>query len=258
MACFNALAAETTSRADSILTSRAMTLSAAVKASTISRTTPYGAASMFNASAATPAAIATAVWTDTTGSDFTTASSPGKILKTQLGGTFTTTSSSIFSAASLVNTADPWATELPGTYVDGTAGSILGNLSDTTSLVNDIWSAELPAGFAIGTAGYIIGTLPDTSTIVGDVWAVDLPGSYTDGQAGNIIGNLPDATTLITDIWAADLPGTYIASQAGYIVGTLADVPTMVTAVWTEPVPELYAAGTAGWYQGHVIAGLGF
>ncbi len=44
----------------------------------------------------TAADIATAVWTDTTGSDFATTSSPGKILVTQLGGTFTTTSSSYF------------------------------------------------------------------------------------------------------------------------------------------------------------------
>ncbi len=49
------------------------------------------------------AAVATSVWTDTTAGDFTTASSPGKILKTQLGGAFTTTSSSIFSIAALAN-----------------------------------------------------------------------------------------------------------------------------------------------------------
>jgi hypothetical protein len=51
----------------------------------------------------TSAAIATAVWTDTTAGDFTTASSPGKILVAQLGGAFSTTSSSIYSTASLAN-----------------------------------------------------------------------------------------------------------------------------------------------------------
>lgn len=49
------------------------------------------------------AAIATAVWTDTTAGDFATASSPGKILVTQLGGTFTTNASSIFTVAALAN-----------------------------------------------------------------------------------------------------------------------------------------------------------
>lgn len=51
----------------------------------------------------TAAAVATAVWTDATSSDFTTTSSPGKILVTQLGGAFSTTSSSIYSTASLAN-----------------------------------------------------------------------------------------------------------------------------------------------------------
>lgn len=51
----------------------------------------------------TTAQIATAIWTDTTGSDFTTTSSPGKILVTQLGGTFTTTSSSVFTVNALAN-----------------------------------------------------------------------------------------------------------------------------------------------------------
>lgn len=51
----------------------------------------------------TAAAIATAVWTDTTAGDFATASSPGKILVTQLGGTFTTNASSIFTVAALAN-----------------------------------------------------------------------------------------------------------------------------------------------------------
>lgn len=53
----------------------------------------------------TTATIATAVWTDTTAGDFTTTSSPGKILVAQLGGTFTSSSSSVFSTASLANAA---------------------------------------------------------------------------------------------------------------------------------------------------------
>jgi hypothetical protein len=51
----------------------------------------------------TAAAIATALWTDVTSGDFATVGSPGHILVTQLGGTFTTTSSSIFTALSLAN-----------------------------------------------------------------------------------------------------------------------------------------------------------
>ncbi len=51
----------------------------------------------------TAAQIATAVWTDTTAGDFTTSTSPGKIIFTQLGGAFTSASSSVFTALSLAN-----------------------------------------------------------------------------------------------------------------------------------------------------------
>lgn len=51
----------------------------------------------------TTAAIATAIFTDTTAGDFTTPGSLGHIVITQLGGTFTTTSSSIFTVAALAN-----------------------------------------------------------------------------------------------------------------------------------------------------------
>jgi hypothetical protein len=49
------------------------------------------------------AALASTFWKDITASDFSTLNSPGNILVNQLGGTFTTTSSSIFNAASLQN-----------------------------------------------------------------------------------------------------------------------------------------------------------
>jgi hypothetical protein len=54
------------------------------------------------AAAPTPAQIATGVWTDTTAGDFTVSGSPGQTI-VQLDGTFTTSSSSIFSAAAMVN-----------------------------------------------------------------------------------------------------------------------------------------------------------
>jgi hypothetical protein len=78
--------------------------------------------------------IATAVWTDTTGSDFTVNSSPGKIIVTQLGGTFTTVSSSVFTAAALVNA--PGGTTTPATVATA------------------VWQ-DLLAGADFGTAGSI-------------------------------------------------------------------------------------------------------
>lgn len=108
----------------------------------------------------TAAAIATAVWTTTTASDFATASSPGKILATQLGGAFTTTASSVFTTASLANapsgggggggggvTLAELQDELDTRYVTTTnisamaatlAGNLTENASHTTSSFTDI------------------------------------------------------------------------------------------------------------------------
>lgn len=79
----------------------------------------------------TAAQIATGILTDTTSSDFTVPGSPGKVLVGQLGGAFTTSTSSVFTTASLANAptgggGDPWATALPGSYTIGQAGFIVG------------------------------------------------------------------------------------------------------------------------------------
>lgn len=74
------------------------------------------------------AAVATAVWSDTTASDFATLGSAGHVLVTQLGGAFTTVSSSVFTTASLANAptgggsgADP-LTNASTSYVAGEIG----------------------------------------------------------------------------------------------------------------------------------------
>ena len=51
----------------------------------------------------TAAAIATAVWTDATSGDFTVSGTPGKVLVGQLGGSFSTATSSVFTIAALAN-----------------------------------------------------------------------------------------------------------------------------------------------------------
>jgi hypothetical protein len=51
----------------------------------------------------TATAIATAVWTDATPSDFTAIGSAGNVLVAQLGGAFVTVGSSVFTAAALAN-----------------------------------------------------------------------------------------------------------------------------------------------------------
>lgn len=77
----------------------------------------------------TAAQIATAVWQDASSGDFSIVGSPGHILVTQLGGTFTSTLSSVFNAPALANSptgggsgGDPWATVLTNSYAPNTAG----------------------------------------------------------------------------------------------------------------------------------------
>jgi hypothetical protein len=103
-------------------------------------------------SSLTTAAIATAVWTDTTGSDFATTSSPGKIIVTQLGNAFTNTTGSIYNAAALQNApsgggGDPWATSLPGSYTAGQAGYIVGHNLDT-NVGSRMATFTLPTNFS--------------------------------------------------------------------------------------------------------------
>jgi hypothetical protein len=51
--------------------------------------------------------IATGVWSDTTSGDFAATGSPGKVLVGQLGGAFTTATSSIYTTAALANIPSP-------------------------------------------------------------------------------------------------------------------------------------------------------
>ncbi len=84
----------------------------------------------------TPATIATAVWTDTTAGDFTTLTSPGKIIFAQLGGAFTTTSSSVFTVGALANAP-----------TGGSAPTV-------SQIATAVWE-DLTAGGDFGTAGSI-------------------------------------------------------------------------------------------------------
>lgn len=114
----------------------------------------------------TAAANATAVWTDTISSDFTTTSSPGKILVTQLGGIFTTTSSSILTTGSLANA--PGAGSAPTAAQNAAA----------------VWDLATSGHTATGTFGAAM----SAASSAGDPWATALPGSYPSGEAGYIIG----------------------------------------------------------------------
>jgi hypothetical protein len=139
----------------------------------------------------TSAAIATAVWTDTTSSDFTTTSSPGKIIVTQLGGAWSTTSSSVFSVASLANAptggSAPTVSQIAtAVWQDATAGDF------TTA--NSIGKSLYTSGAAPGAAGglAIVGSNMGTATsVTGAVGSVtgNVGGSLV-GSVGSVFGNV--------------------------------------------------------------------
>jgi hypothetical protein len=123
----------------------------------------------------TAAAIATAVWTDTTAGDFTTSTSPGKIIFTQLGGAFTTTSSSVFTVASLANAptggSAPTTTQIAtAVWQDSTAGDFTAAGSVGKSLMNGV---ALGTGLTVNAlttnndkAGYALSAMGLNSVLV--------------------------------------------------------------------------------------------
>lgn len=114
----------------------ATSITTALTANIVGNITGNLSGSVGSVTGLTTALIATAVWQDTTAGDFTVNTSPGKIIFTQLGGAFTTTSSSVFSTASLVNAP--------------TGGSA----PTTAQIATAVWQ-DLTAGSDFGTAGSI-------------------------------------------------------------------------------------------------------
>jgi hypothetical protein len=121
----------------------------------------------------TTAQIATAVWQDTTAGDFANASSPGKILVTQLGGAFTSTSSSIFTTGALANGPGGGGNVTVGGYAAG---------QDPATLVLDVVAS-------LHNGANTIGAKINSAGGAADPLANAVPGSYLAGTAGYALGN---------------------------------------------------------------------
>lgn len=135
----------------------------------------------------TAAQIATAVWTDTTGSDFSVNGSPGKIIVTQLGGTFTTTSSSVFTTASLVNA--PTGGSAP------TVGQI------ATAVWQDATAGDFTAAGSIGKSLFTSGNAPGAASGLALVGSnMGTATSVTGNVGGNVNGNVVGSTGSIVGV----------------------------------------------------------
>ncbi len=141
--------------------------------------------------AATPptaAAIATAVWTDTTAGDFTTLTSPGKIIFAQLGGAFTTTSSSVFSTAALANGG-------------GTAPTAVQNATAVWQSL--LASSDFSTALSIGA---LLKLDVDAAISTRSTYAGGPVDSVTNNVGGNVTGSVASVSAPVT-------VGTYSVGQ---------------------------------------------
>jgi hypothetical protein len=206
----------------------------------------------------TAAEVATAILTDTTAGDLATAGSPGAWLK-QLGGTFTTTTSSIFAATALANTPTGGG---GGVTV---AGYATGQDPATLLLVT-------PANkIATGTGGIVsanvaqwLGTAPATPVIAG-VPIVDK--HYADGLPDTAACQGGSTTTVVlaaSESTTVNYASKYVAfssgaceSQARLIVSSSVSGSTVTATIdrpWDGGASP--AAGDLYWIGGYAITRL--
>lgn len=217
----------------------------------------------------TAAQNATAVWTDTTAGDFATTSSPGKILVTQLGGSFTTTSSSVYSTASLANaptggSAPTAAAIATAVWQDLTAGSdftTVGSIGKllATDIDASISSRSTYAGADTAGTTTLLSRL--TSTRAGLIDNLDAAISTRATAAGvfdlattghttaGTFGAAVVAAGSAGDPWSTSLPGSYSAGTAGFIVGHNLDAAVSTRSTFAGgAVASVTAAVTVGGY----------
>lgn len=153
----------------------------------------------------TAAAIATATWQDlTSGSDFGTSASIGKLLKDDVDAAI--------SSRSTYGGGDTSGTTTLLSRLTSTRAGLLDNLDATVSsrgtstlTAANVWDLSLTGHTTSGTAGAAL----NAAGSAGDPWATALPGSYGAGTAGNIVGNNLNATVSSRSTYAgADTSGT--------------------------------------------------
>ncbi len=165
----------------------------------------------------TAATIATAIWTDTTAGDFTTAGSPGKAVMTSgvpVSGTVTVGTNNDKTGYSL-GASQTFSTTGSVGSVTGAVGSVTGNVTvggyasgqDPATLVLDVAASSHNTANSIGAKVNSAGS-------AGDPWSTTLPGSYSAGQAGYVVGHNLD---------------TNVGSRSTFAGGAVASVTAPVT-----------------------------
>jgi hypothetical protein len=194
----------------------------------------------------TVAAIATGVWTDTTSGDFAVTGSPGKVIVGQLGGSWTTTTSSVYSSAALANAptggSAPTVSQIATAVWEdllaggdfGTAGSI--GLLLATDINATISSRLASSGYTVPPTVAQIATGVWQDTTSGDFTVTGSPGKVLVGQLGGTF------TTTTSSIF------TSTALENAPTGGTAPTVAQIVTGVWTDLLSssDFSTAGSIG------------
>jgi hypothetical protein len=216
------------------------------------------------ATAPTAAQNATAVWTDLlAGSDFSTASSIGKLLKDNVDAAIssrmaTYTQPTGFLAATFPTTVASTTNITAGTITTVTNLTNAPTSGDFTatmkSSITTAATAATPVAASVtGAVGSVVGNVGGNVTgsvgslatqaktdVENATWNTVLSGHLTSGSTGAAL----NAAGAAGDPWSTTLPGAYGAGTAGYIVGTNVDAlisSRLATAGYTAP---LSAAGT--------------
>ncbi len=161
----------------------------------------------------TGAAIATAVWTDTTAGDFTTALSVGKSIMNGVSLGTGLTVAAVSGAVGSVTGAVGSVTGNVGGNVTGSVGSIASGGITTASFASGAINAAAIAADAIGASELATDAVAE---IAAGVWDLATSGHTTSGTFGAAM----NAAGSAGDPWATSLPGAYGAGAAGYILGT--------------------------------------
>jgi hypothetical protein len=210
----------------------------------------------------TAASIATAVWTTTTAGDFTTLGSPGKVLVGQLGGTFTTSSSSVFSSTALANApsgtgasaatiaAAVWDEAKSGHTTAGTYGAYLdaaitSRLAPTVSGRTLDVSTTGEAGIDWANVGSPTSTVSLSGTTVGTVT------TYTGNtpQTGDAYARIGATGSGLTSL-ATAANQTTILAKTNLIPASPAAVGSAMTLDLTQPLADVKTSTVGGALHG--------
>ena len=181
---------------------------------------------------------------------------------------------------SAASAGDPWTTTLPGSYIAGQAGYLIGhNLNETVasrqpsgpvtvgfySVNKDPASQVLNALAASYNLPNTIGEKINDAGLAGDPWTAILPSSYPPNSAGNILGNRldalissrhPNAPVTVAAYSSGQDPATLVLDATASSFNDPGSIGNKINSTgdpWGIDVPATYPPGSAGYILGYYL-----